>query len=236
MNINALWALICKLEPEYFNLMDEVSSCFLQEIMNPITFNDEELRRITFQALLDEIEGILDKDLTRIAQNCAIEFCLTNEYIFEGREWNCINHILERHKDLLSANSKKYLKALNNSYMGVYKVVSVEPNISITLKDMVGSDNKDYITLNRDLSKVIKPNQIIATRLLKFEQRQTKSSEYHLSNSVIVLPEEMAEQCLNAIQMLIEVMNQPCILILSLANNYKILGALSRKLVYCNQP
>ena len=44
MNISKLWHFIdTLLEPEYFNLMDEVSSCFVQEIIDSESFyNDEE--------------------------------------------------------------------------------------------------------------------------------------------------------------------------------------------------
>ena len=234
MNINALWLLIRELEPEYFHLINEASNCFLQEIMDPISFNDEELPEVSCAELLDEIENILNRDLAMVAQACTIEFCITNEYIVEGEAWNCIAHIFEHHRNLLTSNSRKYLNALNNSYMGIYKVLSVEPNISITLKDMLEPNNRDYRVLSKNLSKVITANQIIATRLLKIEQ--AKPSEYHLSNSLVFLPEGLDKECIGNIQMLTAAMNQPCILILSLANNYKILGALSRKLVYCNQP
>ena len=41
MNIDRLWHLVKQLKSEYFCLIDEVSSCFLQEMINPETFNDD---------------------------------------------------------------------------------------------------------------------------------------------------------------------------------------------------
>ena len=46
MNIDKLWFLIDKLEPEYFNLMNEVSSCFLQEMIDSESFNNEGARQV----------------------------------------------------------------------------------------------------------------------------------------------------------------------------------------------
>jgi hypothetical protein len=207
MNINKLWLLIDKLETEYFNLMNEVSSCFLQEMIDFESFNNEGPRQVARRVILDEIENSLGKAIMLHTQDATMEFCLTNEYRLEGTTWNCIEHLLQHHSDAMTANDKKYLKALNNSYLGVYKVVSVEPTISVTLRDMIEPNNKDLKLLDKNLSKVIKKDQTIATRLLTIEHK-IKPSEYRLSNTLIFLPEIMASRAVNIIQMLTESMNQ----------------------------
>ena len=208
MIINKLWLFIDKLETEYFNLMNEVSSCFLQEIIDSESFNNEGARQVACRVILDEIENSLGEAIMLHAQDATMEFCLTNEYLLDGTTWNCIEHLLQHHSDAMTANDKKYLKALNNSYLGVYKVVSVEPTISVTLRDMIEPNNKDLKVLDKNLSKAIKKDQIIATRLLTIEHK-INPSEYRLSNTLIFLPEIIASQAINIIQMLTEAMNQP---------------------------
>ena len=211
MNIRKLWFLVEQLEPDYCYLMDEVMSCFLQETIDSESFNNNGERNMSCEAILNEIKNDLNEDLTIIAQNCALEFCLTNEYLLEGQTWNCIAYLLECHADSLTSNDKKYLKALNNSHLGIYKVISVEPNISVTLEDMIEPNSEHLKILDKNLSRYIKSNQLVATRLLKIEYK-TKPTEYRLSNTLIPLQTKVAEQSVGIIQMLTEAMNQPLLI------------------------
>ena len=211
MNIGKLWFFIKKLEPEYFNLMDEVSSCFLQEIINAESFNDQRVREVACRVILDEIENSLGEAIMLHAQDTTMEFCLTNEYILGGTTWNCIEHLLQHHSNAMTANDKKYLKALNNSYLGIYKVVSIEPNTSITLEDMIEPNDKNLKVLDKNLSKVVKKDQIIATRLLGIEHK-SRPLEYRVSNTLIFLPEIIANLAINIIQVLTEAVNQPLLM------------------------
>ena len=211
MNIDKLWLFIEELEQEYFNLMNEVSSCFLQEIIDVESFNNEGARQVSCRVVLDEIENSLGETIMLHAQDATMEFCLTNEYLLDGTTWNCIEHLLQHHSDAMTANDKKYLKALNNSYIGIYKVVSVEPNLSVTLIDMIEPNNKCLKVLDKNLSKTIKKDQIIATRLLTIEHK-INPSEYRLSNTLIFLPEVIATLVINIIQVLTDAMNQPLLM------------------------
>ena len=209
MNISKLWHFIdTLLEPEYFNLMDEVSSCFVQEIIDSESFYNDGEREVACRVILDEIENSLGQHIMLDLQSATMEFCLTNEYRLEGITWSCIEHLLQYHSSVMTTNDKKYLKALNNSYLGVYKVVSVEPNISITLEDMIEPNSEGFKILDKRLAKVIKKDQIIATRLLTIEHK-ARPLEYRLSNTLIFLPQIIASQAINIIQMLTEAMNQP---------------------------
>lgn len=208
MKIGKLWFLITQLEPEYFDLIDEASSSFLQEMMDAESFNNNGARSLCCRAILEEITNNLNEDIMSSALNFTMEFCLTNDYLCNGQTWNGITHLLSHHSDAMTSNDKKYLRALNNSYVGIYKIVSVEPNISITLKDMIEPNNKNLRVLDKNLSRSVKIDQYIATRLLQIEHK-TKPPEYSLSNSLIFLPEKIAIQSINIIQMFTVAMDQP---------------------------
>ncbi len=219
MNINKLWYYITKLDKKYYHLIDEVSSCFLQETIDSESFNINGRKSIGCLELLKEIENKLNKNFAMIAQNCAIEFCITNEYILEGQAWNCINHILKNHAELLTVEDKRYLKALNNSYLGIYKVTSVKVGQSVNLEDMVESSVDHFTVLDKTLSQNIKVGQIVATRLIKIEYK-AKPKKYQISNTLIALPEKIAIQSVDIIKMMTEAMNNP-FLMASMLNEEK---------------
>ena len=158
-------------------------------MMDAESFNNNGARLLRCRAILEEITNNLNEDIMSSALNFTMEFCLTNDYLCNGQTWNGITHLLSHHSDAMTSNDKKYLRALNNSYVGIYKIVSVEPNISITLKDMIEPNNKNLRVLDKNLSRSVKIDQYIATRLLQIEHK-TKPPEYSLSNSLIFLPEK----------------------------------------------
>lgn len=206
MNINKLWHCITKLEPKYHYLINEVISCFLQEIINPEAFYDNGIRHVSSYQLIQEIENTLSKRLAIVAQNCAIEFCITNEYIIKGQTWNCIEHLLENYTELLTAKNKKYLKALNNSYLGIYRVVSLVPGKSVVLEDIIESNVNHVTVLDKYLSETIIAGQIIAVRLIAIKYK-AKPTEYQISSTLILLPERIAIQSVEIIKTLTDAMN-----------------------------
>ncbi|WP_375327146.1 hypothetical protein [Candidatus Tisiphia endosymbiont of Nemotelus uliginosus] len=150
----------------------------------------------------------LNKRLAIIAQNCAIEFCITNDYIIEGQTWNCIDHLLKNHVELFTVKDKKYLKTLNNSYLSLYRVISVVSGKSIILEDMIEPSVKHCIVIDKELSNTIVVGQIITVRLIAIEYK-TKPTEYQISNTLILLPAKIALQSVEIIKTLNDAINNP---------------------------
>lgn len=88
-------------------------------------------------------------------ENCAVEFCITNEYIIKGKSWNCIDHWLNKSENQFNKSDLQYLKALNNSYVSVYQIISVVPGQSMELQNMIETDELPIIIANKAMSKTV---------------------------------------------------------------------------------
>ncbi len=111
------------------------------------------------------------------------EFCISNEYVFEGKSWNCINYLLNNHSNLLDNKDIKHLKALNSSYMSLYKVISVNEKGFIVLKNLIEHTSSQITVYNKDLN--IESGDNIACRVLALSDGQ-----YELSEAVVAITEQ----------------------------------------------
>lgn len=196
-----------QMTPEYLPVVHEAMNHFIQEIMDFESFGDEGPENIGLHQLLIEISEKLNKDLAMQLHNCVLEFCITNEYLLAGEPWNCIEHLFENHSGLLTPEDKKYLKALNAAHMSLYKVRSVQPGISWVLQDMI--KKSDLITVpipDIAFGEFLQPRQVVAARLLSTKSKN-KSPEYSLSDSLLIVPEQIAKEVASRIKAMTKAMD-----------------------------
>ena len=206
MHINKLMQLIAKIDIKYFEPLDSFINSFLQEIMDVESYYDSGPKSVSTPEILAELTDKVDTYTSDVMLACAIEFCITNDYPIEEETWNCINYLLSHHKDWFSAKEKRYLKALNNSYMGIYKVMSVEPNNSVVLKDQIEKTSQRITVSDKSLSKSVEKGQYIAARILK---TNSKSDKHELSASCFVIPPHLIKECVSVIRNITNAIKNP---------------------------
>ena len=188
------------LDIEVKNMIDATSNDFIQELMDSDRFYEE-----GGYLSKKELDNILAENLTAeerlILQISTTEFCITNFYILEGGELNCIDHMLKEYPKQFLKEEKQFLKALNNSYASIYKTSIIGDQIR--LKDMV--TEKEYMLDISKLPKAIKPGSLISTRILNYGT--LAKPEYHLS-SILFLKEKSAKRALKTINMISSLMDQ----------------------------
>ena len=206
MHINKLMELIAKIDIKYFEPLNSFINSFLQEIMDTEAYYDNGAKNISTPEILEELTDNVDTYTSDVMLACAIEFCITNDYPIEEETWNCINYLLNYHKDWFSTKERRYLKALNNSYMSIYKVMSVKPNNLIVLKDQVETKSPKLTVLDKSLSNSVEKGQYIAVRILK---TNSKSDKHELSSSGFVIPPHLIKECVSIIHNITNAINNP---------------------------
>lgn len=199
MHIEKLLKCINQLDHEHNMLMQSVINDVLQEIMDSESFQDHVPRDVSTKQLLDEITTKTDEHLAQMIVTCVVEFCITNYYPFNETSWNFINHYLKYYKEHLTTKEQKYLAALNNSHMTIYKMVSVVPGQSVTLEDRIDTNNPKITVLDKELSRSIKKGQHhVAMRAIP-KIVKGKSREYDTSSSIVIIPPPILDNCINTI-------------------------------------
>lgn len=208
MHINKLMEHIAKIDIKYFVPIESFINSFLQEIMDAESYYDNGPKNISTPEILEEITDNVDTYTSDVMLACAIEFCITNDYPIEGETWNCINYLLDQHGDWFTEKEKRYLKALNNSYMSIYKVMSVEPNNSVALKDQVEKKSSKITVLDKSLSNSVKKSEYIAVRILKTNSAG-KGNKNELSSSAFIIPNQLVKECVSVIRNITDAMTNP---------------------------
>jgi len=199
MYFNALMHCISKLEDEPKEFILHMTSSFLQEIIDPESFYENDMQDISIKQLLTDITEDVNEHLARMLMVCAIEFCITNVYQLNDRNWNCIEHIITHQSNGLSQKDIKYLTALNNSYMSIYKVVHVSPGKSVVLQDMIGKKAPKITVLDKSLSGSIKKGEHIGGRIVEMNAKK-EPKRYQFSAAILVLPKSIVKVCINVIR------------------------------------
>lgn len=194
MHIKRLMECITQIDNKYLELISCAINETMQEIIDIEHFHDHGPRAISTDELLIQITNSINEYTAEMFMTCILEFCITNYYPFEQEEWNFINYFLEFHKSTLTLKERRYLNALNNSYMSIYKVTSVTAGQFIILEDQIDLELPNITVFDRSLSKNITEGTYIATRIV---QKQATKSE--LSSSIIPMPKAIINNCINAI-------------------------------------
>lgn len=85
---------------------------------------------------LDDLENFFGSEGFWMIYPVMLEFFFTNIY-GQNDEWNIIDSFLASPKNGLTKNDRAYLTALRPSIMSVYEVTAIEPEKSLTVRDMI---------------------------------------------------------------------------------------------------
>lgn len=206
MNTQKLWQSLTSLNSTYSHLINCVISDFAQEVIDLDSFYNNGPGYISIDQTIETLQETLDNKHYKEFENAALEFCITNKYIVHGSSWNCIDHWITHHKNLFHKNDLRYLKALNDSYVSVYRVVSVTRDKSIKLQNMIETGQPFIHIDNKAISNILEEGSFAALRLLPLEDK-SGDLNYTISNTFIPLPDEVAQSSINAIKMMMQVMN-----------------------------
>lgn len=196
MHIEKLVNCIKKVDYEYYKLINQAIDSFLQEAMDHEKFYKNEQLNIPTEQLLEDIKGTTSEFIADMIITCAVEFCVTNYYLLEGKEWNFIDYFLKHHSKDLTTKEQEYLRALNNSYMSVYKVISVTPGQSVELQDKIEDNAPKIKIVDKVFSKSIEKGKHIAVRVVNCGTTN-KYDKYEISPSVLIIPELIVKDCIN---------------------------------------
>lgn len=208
MHFDKLMEHISKIDIEYFAPLDSYINSFLQEIMDMDDYYDNGPKNISTTEILEDITNKVSEPTASVMLSCALEFCITNDYPLYGKTWNCIDYLLSKHKTWFTAVEKKYLGALNNSYMSIYKVISVQAGSSITLQCQIEKEAPKIVVIDKSLSNSnIKEGEYLAVRILKISSN--KNNKYILSSSCFALPPHLIKECVSIIRNITDLMQNP---------------------------
>ena len=200
MKIDKLWNCLIQLSPRYIHLTQTMTYNFLIEVIDSDNFEQNEFDNIDLQKLTIDIEKIIGKLLTENMLIVATEFCVTNEYGVDNKQWNAIDHLIDNHSIFLSKDNMAYLRSLYNSYLCIYKVDSIVPKKSFVLSNVI-EKHVGPIRISHKPDNMVEEGDYVATRVLSFEQKQKaviyKSQKpiiYKTSNSFLCMPKDITEK------------------------------------------
>lgn len=208
MHFDKLMDYIAKLDIKYFEPLNHYVNSLLQEIMDANGYYDNGPKDIAISEILDNITKTTDTLTADIMLSFALEFCITNDYPLYGDTWNCINYLLNKHSSWFTAAEKKYLKALNNSYMSIYKVISVQAGSSVTLQCQIEKKSSKIVVFDKSLSNSnIQKGTCLAARIVKIGS--INNSKYILANTIFVIPSHLVKECVSVIRNITDAMQNP---------------------------
>lgn len=213
MHIQALMNCISNLEGEPKDLIMFMIQSFLEEVTDPESFSRDIVKNVSINELLTIIANDSNDYLSDMLLTCAVEFCVTNSYQLYDKEWNCIDHIIAHQKKNLNAEDVKYLKALNNSYMSIYKVINVFPGEYVTLQDKIEKTAPIITVADKSLSNSATKGVYIGVRIIDMNTKTTPK-QYELSSSTLVLPEPTIKNCIKGIRNITKMMLNPIAMML----------------------
>ncbi|MDC0865091.1 hypothetical protein OAP56_04005 [Rickettsiaceae bacterium] len=195
--IRKIWSALPQMQLQYAHLINDAMNRFSQEIIDFDNFEDKDLANEgSHEKTIDVLSNTLnDKEYKRF-ENTALEFCITNDYIINGKRWNCVEHLLEYHDQLFTKEGSKYLKALNNSYVSIYSVNLSKDGECAELSNMLQENEVATISGKKKISE-LKNHKLIATRVLKIEAKNKVI--YKTSDTLLPLTKEVAEQAIHII-------------------------------------
>lgn len=195
--IRKIWSALSQMQLQYAHLINDAMNRFSREIIDFDNFEDKDSASEGFhEDTIDILSNTLSNKEYKIFENAALEFCLTNDYIINGKRWNCVEHLLEYHDLLFTKEGSKHLKALNNSYVSIYSVSLSKDGEYAELSDMLQENEIATISGKKKISE-LKGHKLIATRVLKIEAKNKVI--YKTSDTLLPLTKEVAEQAMHII-------------------------------------
>ena len=169
--IRKIWSALPQMQLQYAHLINDAMNRFSREIIDFDNFENKDLEsEDSNQDTIDVLSNTLGNKEYKIFENAALEFCITNDYIVNGKRWNCIEHLLEHHDLLFTKEGSKYLKALNDSYVSIYNMNLLESGESAELSNMLQENEIVTISGKKKLAE-LKGYKLVATRVLKIKTK-----------------------------------------------------------------
>ena len=153
MNTQKIWQSLLMLDTPYAHLVNDVMNNFAQEVIDREGFDNNDPNNTSIEDTISTLRDTLNTKRALEFENCALEFCITNEYMIEGESWNCVKHWIDRYNKQFNKNELEYLRELNKSYVSVYKVISVTSGVSIDLENMLETNKPSVKIVHKTLSK-----------------------------------------------------------------------------------
>jgi hypothetical protein len=198
MNIGKLLECINNMDKGHNFVIQGAINHTLQEIVDFDNFNEYDPKEISTDTILSDIEKAINKSAVDTIYISVLEFCITNYYTVHNQLWNCVEYLLKTQTKELSNQDKKYLKALNKSYMSIYQVMSVKNNESVILKNLIEKSIKKVTVYDKSFSNQAKKGQFVGARVVKVKD-SSKLEKNYLSAVLIPLPKSLVK---NAVPMI----------------------------------
>ena len=102
---------------------------------------------------LEEIYSKVPESFRESLYICAMEFFFSNEYQKEttAEVWNIVDLFIKKKGVLLTPLEKDYYKGLRDSYMGLYEIIHIDPDKSLTLKSMIQQDPYEIVVKEKHI-------------------------------------------------------------------------------------
>ena len=205
MNIQSILKLTARLKGNEAELYSYMVHSFIREVVD---FDSYDADAILYDDDLDGLLGNISEDLgpdiaNHLVAN-AVEFVITNSYPMPGQKnlWNCVEHLLVKHKKVITPEDQAYLQGLNNSYMSIYEVLDVTPGHSVTLREMIGINKPPIIVKEILGSQGFRKKNVIGARIVNIDE------EFAFSSAVLHLPRNVAKNIINKINFIMQMMMQ----------------------------
>lgn len=114
---------------------------------------------------LRDLEDYFGSDKFWMIYPVALEFFFTNIYGQDEEEWNVIDSFLANPMNGLTKDENAYLKALRPSVMSLYEVTKVEPDKSLTVKDMIRGGSAIKV-MEKSLTRYVSRWDCLGARIL----------------------------------------------------------------------
>lgn len=165
MHFDKLIKLTGRLDEEGRKLFENAISSFFGEAISPdaADFGEDALD-------LSEFKEHVGEGIFRPLFMSAVEFFLSNEYAHGSSSWNAIDFLLKKRGALLPAQDKGYLKGLQNSYMGLFEVIDVKLDQSITVRNLLEANEPAIVVKEKRGTHYICQWDLLGARLVKTPQ------------------------------------------------------------------
>ena len=195
--IKKIWSALPQMQLQYAHLINDAMNRSSRKIIDFDNVENKDLAsENSHQDTIDVLSNTVSSKEYKIFENVALEFCITNDYIINGKRWNCVEHLLEYHDLFFTKEESKYLKALDNSYVSIYNVNLPENKESAELSNML-QENEIVTICGKNKLSELKDYKLIATRVLKIEAKNKLI--YKTSDTLLPLTNEVAEQAMHII-------------------------------------
>ena len=151
---------------------------------------------------LEEIYSKVPESFRESLYICAMEFFFSNEYQKEttAEVWNIVDLFIKKKGVLLTPLEKDYYKGLRDSYMGLYEIIHIDPDKSLTLKSMIQQDPYEIVVKEKLATRQLVKGDTLGGRVV-----HTKNGAV-LAGGMLLLSQDAAHKAKQSIEEISEIM------------------------------